>query len=294
MKSARIARGYRRFRVAHLPCFATVVVCSAGLMGTGCSSQRAMVVPDEVTEPAEPTPRPDPPSKSPVTLPRVQRQPDIVPDSTALFFGDTETRKTLVLRNQGNSAGDFSIRVPDATFMAAGERVTFTPASGKLAAGEVTEIAVEIKRDPDACAREIRLASLRIAQGAQNISVNYTNTGRADLQIDRTAIRRRDFELDTNVIDFGKEEDKKAEFTIMNHGCASGSLTILKSGLHENKLEVPGGPFTMESGQPQVIRLQRPDERWFFGTRSVTLLIRQDDATVDNVVVQWAGLSLLP
>lgn len=79
-----------------------------------------------------------------------------------------------------------------------------------------------------------------------------------------------------------------------NQGCAAGKLTILKSGLHEDKLAVEGGAFTVEPGERKMVQLQRPDESFFLGARDVTLLIRQDDATIDNIVVRWASMSLLP
>lgn len=140
----------------------------------------------------------------------------------------------------------------------------------------------------------IAVAKSRTAQGSSNITVNYANTGRANFQIDRTESRGRHLKPDSDVIDFGKEDDASAEFTVTNQGCAAGKLTILKSGLHEDKLALQGGPFTVEPGERKVVRLQWPNESFFLGARDVTLLIRQDDATIDNVVVRWAGLSLLP
>ena len=297
MNSALIATVCRRARVAHLPCLWIVVACGASLMGAGCSWLPATEGTNEVAEPvevAEPAEAPAPtveaptePAAPPVT---VQKSPDIVPGSTALFFGEKESQKTLTIHNQGNGAGEFSLLVPEETFTTQAESVSFTPASGTLAAGETATVNVEVQRDSNACTQVLRLAMLKTAQGSRNISVNYANVGKADLQIDRTPARARDFQSGGNIIDFGKDRDRRAEFTVTNRGCRTGTLTILKSGLHEEKLDIPGGPFTVKSGEPKVISLQRPDEKFFFGTRSVTLLIRQDNATVDNVIVRWAGL----
>ena len=112
--------------------------------------------------------------------------------------------------------------------------------------------------------------------------------------VERSGSLGQHFEPDSNVIDFGKEEGKNAAFTVANRGCAAGTLTLLKSGQYEESLEVPGGPFEIASGESMSIDFERPDEKYFFGTRSVTLLVRQNDATVDNIEVRWTGLSLLP
>lgn len=290
MKSALIAVYCRRIRVAKLLFLWTAVVCSAGLMGTGCSMHRAAAIPDEIVEPEEASEQPIAPIDPAIPPRRVQLSPKIVPNSNALFFGETESRKTLVLRNLGTGAGEFSFRIPEESFKTGNESVTFTPASGTVPAGKMATVVVDVQRDVDACTRVLRLAILRTAQGSRSIGVNYTNTGRANLAIDKEGTLGRDFEPNSNVIDFGKEARKNVEFTVTNRGCATGMLTILKAGPHEDKLVVPGGPYTVRSGEPTVISLQRPDESFFLGTRSVTLLIRQDDATVDNIVVRWAGL----
>lgn len=141
--------------------------------------------------------------------------------------------------------------------------------------------------------RPLRLAILQTAQGTRNIGVNYSNIGRAELLIDKTGTHGQHFEPNSNVIDFDRVDANHVEFTVTNRGCADGTLTILKSGPQEDKLVAPGDPSTVRAGQQKVIRLQRPDETFFIGTHSVTLLVRQDGATVDNVVIRWAGLSLL-
>jgi hypothetical protein len=265
-------------------------VCSASLLGTGCSTNRAAVIPDEIAAPDAVSKPTVSPIDSTAIPRRVPLSPKIVPNSNALFFSDTESRKTLVLRNRGTGAGDFSFRVPEEFFKTGDESVSFTPASGKVPAGQSATVVVEVQRDSNACTRVLRLAALRTAQGSRNVGVNYSNTGRANLEIDKEGSPGRHFEPDSNVIDFGTEDRENVEFTVTNRGCATGTLTIVKAGPHEDKLAVAGGPYTVRSGEPKVISLQRPDESFFLGTRSVTLLIRQDDATVDNIVVRWAGL----
>lgn len=290
MNSALIAVYCRRIRVANRLFLWTAVVCSASLMGTGCSTNRAAVIPDEIAAPDEVSEQTVSPIDHVVPPRRVQLSPKIVPNSSALFFGETENRKTLMLRNLGNGAGDFSFRVPEESFKTGDESVTFTPASGAVPAGKTATVTVEVQRDSDACTRVLRLAMLQTAQGSSNIGVNYSNTGRANLEIDKEGSLGRHFEPNSNVIDFGKEARKNVAFTVTNRGCAAGTLTIVKAGPHEDKLVVPGGPYTVRSGEPTVISLQRPEESFFLGTHSVTLLIRQDNATVDNIVVRWAGL----
>ena len=269
----------------------------AALLLGGCTLTR----PPEPVEPtadpviSEPAPAPvTPPPPEPEPAPPVRQVARLVPESSALFFASEESRKVLTVRNDGNARGSFSLLIPDELSATSGGTVSFEPAAGTVAAGESVTIDVRVERDDSLCDPVLRLARLSTDQGTQNISINYTNTGRPDLRIDHEKSRGLDSETGNNIIDFGKESDATAEFTVANRGCAAGSLTILKSGLHEDKLSVPEGPFVLASGQPQRIELLRPDEKFFLGTRNVTLLIRQDNATVGNVEVRWSGLSLLP
>lgn len=290
MNIAHIAAYCRRTRVAYRRFLWSFAVCTASLAGSGCSMNDVVVIPDETPEPPEVTTQVDTPSEPVVAPPPVRSSPKIVPDSAALFFDETESRKNLVIRNLGNGAGNFSLRVPEETFTTERESVTFTPASGTVAPGKTATVAVQVQRSDETCARVLRLAILETAQGTRNIGVNYSNTGRANLQIDKTATRGQYFQPNSNIIDFGSVDGNHVEFTVTNRGCVAGTLTILKSGPHEDKLVTPGEPMTVGADEHKVIRLQRPSESFFIGTHSVTLLVRQDGATVDNIVIRWAGL----
>ena len=290
---AFVAEYCRGIRVARRKFLGVAVVCSASLMVAGCYTNSATVVPEPIVQaPPEIEPPVSPPEPD-VAPPVVRLSPRIVPNSTALFFDESDSRKNLVLRNLGNGAGEFSFRVPKEAFTTGRESVTFTPASGTVPAGETATVTVEVQRSDESCARVLRLAILQTAQGTRNIGVNYSNTGRAILQIDKSGVHGRHFEPDSNVIDFAAADGSHVEFTVANRGCIPGTLTLLKSGPHEAKLLAPVGSLTVAPGEHQVIRLRRPRESFFIGTHSVTLLVRQDGATVDNVVVRWPGLSLL-
>jgi len=269
---------------------------AAGWLAAGCAIINPPVTneeppPPEIAQPAPPSPPPVAEPEPPASPPKVRQVSTIAPDTTALFFGATATRKELILRNDGNRAGRFALRLPDRAMLTGDEDVSFNPASGSIAPGETVAVMVSVVRDKERCNRALRLAVLETEQGTQSIGVNYVNTGSAKLEIVRSGDLAEYFEPGGHVIDFGKEPDQTAEFTVTNRGCAAGALTILKSGEYEESLAVPTKPHTLASGEFTVISLSRPDEKYFFGTRSVTLLVRQNDATVDNVEVRWTGLS---
>lgn len=275
----------------------TVLLTAVGL-AAGCTITNPFVTtteepppPPEIVEPAPPSPSPVAEPKPPAPPPKVRQFSAITPDTTALFFGETATRKDFILRNDGNRTGRFSLRLPDQAMLTGEESVNFEPAAGSIAPGESLAVTVSVVRDQERCDRALRLAVLETTQGTQSIGINYVNTGSPKLEIVRSGDLEEHFEPGSHVIDFGKEAEQTAEFTVTNRGCAAGALTILKSGKHEESLVVPTEPRTLASGESSVISLSRPDEKYFFGTRSVTLLVRQNDATVDNVEVRWTGLS---